>query len=85
MLMKEEKLWKERGKEVLAIIPLSLDGKLFDPQWKDWKQQHLTTRMAASFIGWERDNQVFETQFEQVVKALRADASAREKPPKGKL
>lgn len=84
-LMKEEKLWKERGKEVLAIIPLSLDGKLFDPQWQDWKQQHLTTRMAANFIGWEKDNQIFEAQFELVVKALRADASAREKPPEPRL
>jgi TIR domain len=81
-LMKEEQLWKERGKEVLAIISLNLDGQMFEPQWQDWKQQHLKTRLAADFSGWEKDNGKFDEQFERVVQALRADANAREQPPK---
>ena len=59
-LKKEERLWKERGKPVLAIIPLNLDGYLFDPQWQDWKKQHLTDRLAADFTGWETDSAKFE-------------------------
>lgn len=84
-LKKEERLWKERKKQVLAIIPLNLDGYMFDAQWQDWKKQHVTDRLAADFRGWETDNGKFEAQFERVVKALRADAGAREPPPNPKL
>ena len=84
-LMKEEQLWKERNKEVLVIIPLNLDGHLLRPEWQDWKKQHLTSRLAADFTGWEESNAKFVEQFEQVVKALRADAGAREQPPKPRL
>ncbi len=83
--MKEEQLSKERGKEILAIIPLNLDGYMFEPAWKDWKQQHLTSRKAPDFTGWDKDNAKFEQQLERVIQALRADARARELPPKPRL
>ncbi len=53
--------------------------------WQDWKKQHLTDRLAADFTGWEKDNAKFEEQFQQVLKALRADTGARELPPKSRL
>ncbi len=84
-LQKEERLFKERGKPVLAIIPLDLDGYMFDPQWTDWKQQHVTERLAANFQGWEKSNKKFDAEFEKVVKALRADDGGRAKPPRSKL
>jgi uncharacterized protein YjbI with pentapeptide repeats len=84
-LMKEEKLSKERGKEILAIIPLNLDGYMFKPDWQDWKQQHLTSRMAPDFTGWDKDNAKFEKQLEAVIQALRADPGARELPPNPRL
>jgi hypothetical protein len=80
-LMKEERLSKERGQETLAIIPLNLDGHIFKPDWTDWKQQHLISRMAPDFTGWDKDNAKFEQQLERVIQALRADARARELPP----
>jgi uncharacterized protein YjbI with pentapeptide repeats len=84
-LRKEEELHQERGKHVLAIVPLDLDGYMSKPGWVDWKRAHLMSRRAADFTGWEHDNAKFEAQLEKVVKALRADGGGREKAPKGRL
>jgi hypothetical protein len=84
-LKKEEQLWRERGKQVLSIIPLNLDGYMFRKDWQDWKKQHLSDRLAADFTGWENDNSKFEEQLALVIKALRADAGARQPPPRPRL
>lgn len=80
---KEERLWKERGKKVLSLIPLNLDGYLFGG-WEGGKKDMVTTRLAADFTGWETDNSKFEEQFELVVRALQTEG-AREEPPVSKL
>lgn len=70
---------RERKENRLIIIPLNLDGYLFE--WDDGLASDLTTRLAADFTGWEHDNAKFEEQFERVVKALRTHERAREKAP----
>lgn len=80
---KERMLHEERGENVLAIIPLNLDGYLFE--WNGAHAAALRKRLAPDFTGWESDNTKYEAQLEAVVGALRADPGAREPAPEPKL
>ena len=81
---KEKKLFKDRGKEVLAVVPIDLDGYIFD-EWEHPKKNQLMERLVVSFKGWENDNSLFEREFERVSKALRSDDFVRKPPPESKL
>jgi hypothetical protein len=45
---KEEQVMKERGKKVLALIPLNLDGFLFSADCQNAKKAEITSRVAAA-------------------------------------
>jgi hypothetical protein len=79
---KEQALMKERGTKIRALIPLNLDGALW--QWQDGKADQVRSRLAADFTGWEHDNVKFEHEFEKLVRALRID-EGREEPPPSRL
>ncbi len=72
---------KERGAKTLALIPLNIDGYLFDPNCTNAKAEQIKTRLAPDFTNWNTDNNKFEEQLERVILALRIDAQARVPPP----
>lgn len=74
---------KERGKKVLALVPLNLDGHLFT--WENGKAGDVLSRLAADFSGWDTNNTIFDSQLERLVRALRADEGGRETPPPSRL
>lgn len=77
---------KKRGKKILSLIPLDLDGYLLTDECEreNGKAIQVKERLAANFIGWEEDNEIFETAVEKVIKALQTDGG-RKKPPVPKL
>lgn len=82
-VQKEERLWKERGRKVLALVPLDLDGTL--RSWEDGKASLIISRKAADFRNAEADPDRFASALELLIRALRADAGGREPPPAPKL
>ena len=85
-LGKELALRKERGKPVHKLIPLNLDGYMFSAEWDlGVLANEIRSRVAADFRDWEKPNNDFDKQVDRVIKALRADEGAREKPPPTRL
>lgn len=82
---KEQNLMKKRGRKILALIPLDLDGYLFNGSWESGKANQVRQRLAADFTEWENDRQKFDDQIENVIRALRADDSARQSTPQSRL
>ena len=82
---KEAQFMKERGKKVLALIPLNLDGFLFSPDYQSGKKAEITSRVAANFVGWEKDPALFDRELEKVIRALRTDEGGRAPPPPSNL
>lgn len=79
---KEQQLKKQRGEQVLSLIPLNLDNHILDSDdWGDGKAAQVRKRLAADFTGWETDNDKFDSAFEKVVLALREDGGSEKAPP----
>ncbi|MBZ0278546.1 MAG: toll/interleukin-1 receptor domain-containing protein [Anaerolineae bacterium] len=81
---KERELFKTRGHKVLALIPLDLDGFLFNEAFTSGKAQQIRSRVAANFKGWEHDPVTFDREIERLIRALKTDGG-KETPPPSRL
>jgi len=78
---KERQLQTTRGKKVLALVPLNLDGYLFSDQWQRGYKKQIISRLAADFTSWRTDKAKFSLQLDRLMRALRVDSAGRESPP----
>jgi len=72
---KERELTERFGKKVLVLIPLDLDGYLFDASWVSGKRSQILSRFSAKFTGWSTEPHLFERTLEQLVAALRLNGA----------
>ena len=68
-----------------ALIPRDLDGFLFSADYQSGKKAEITSRVAANFVGWEKDHALFDRELEKVIRALRTDEGGGDRPPQPKL
>src|SRR5205823_6374269 len=61
-LEKEQQLTKDRGAKVQAIIPLNLDGYLFNDSGKSGYCAQIRRRLAVDFTGRETEPGKFELE-----------------------
>ena len=76
-LAKEQRLWQTERRRAACILPLDLDGYLFDG-WQDSRSADIRNRVAADFRGWQRRPAVFEDGLQRVTRSLAAPS------PKGR-
>ena len=68
-LAKEQRLWQAERRRAACILPLDLDGYLFDG-WRDSRSAELRNRVAADFRGWQRRPAVFDDGLARVTRSL---------------
>ena len=54
---------------------------LFSADCQSGKKAEITSRVAANFVGWEKDPAQFDRELEKVIRALRMDYGGRKPPP----
>lgn len=78
---KEKLLFRERSVPVQTLIPLDLDGYIFD-QWRHPKKSIVLERLVSDFQGWDTVRNKFRQELLRVLRALelrRAEAESRDR------
>ena len=64
---------------------MKLGGYPHSDDYQNGKKSELKSRVAANFVGWEKDHALFDRELGKVIRALRTDEGGRENPPISKL
>lgn len=67
---KEQNLTKIQRHKAHVLIPLNLDGYMFDAGWQSGYSAQVRRRSAADFVGWDSSANNFEEAVRQVILAL---------------
>ena len=70
-LKKEEKLFREKGKQINTIIPITIDNFVFD-KWDDPKKNDINRYSIGDFRNWQ-DDENFEKKLNDLITALDVD------------
>lgn len=81
VIAKEQRLWKQTGKETLVLIPLNLDGFMFADTWESgWKNQ-IVSRIAPDFTHWNSERPwECDDALSSVIRALIIDKTTIDSP-----
>jgi hypothetical protein len=72
-LERERLLSVQHGEARHVLIPLDLDGFLFDTDWRSGFAATIRRRKAVDFRNWSQDRAKFEAQIATTTRALRCD------------
>ena len=68
-ILKEEMLARQHGRPIRIVIPLNLDGSLFEDTWSSGYKALLRRRLAVDFRKW-RNRSVFDERLTELMSAL---------------
>lgn len=84
VLGKEKKIRDEQGRKALALVPLDLDGYVFD-HWKSGVKDSVLERNVADFSNYRKGQDLPDEPLDRLVRALQLDDHGREPVPEPKL
>ncbi len=75
-LHRETELRKNATGDQWRLIPLDLDGHLFNPEYSGGALR-IRNRLAGDFIGWKTDSDKFDRQIAKVMQAIRIEGGEK--------
>ena len=83
VLQKEIDIRKNEGRKVTALVPVDLDGHVFN--WEHGLKDEVCSRNVGDFKDWGPRKGIPEDALEKLIRALRLDDSGRAPVPGKKL
>lgn len=69
-LKKERESFPKHGNRKPVLLPLNIDNYMFSADWQNAKKTQIQSRLAADFVGWNKEAK-FRSSLEKVISALK--------------